>query len=55
MRRLLCFFGRHERCKARAKTGGVRHVSQCKHCGVPMYRRMDRKWAVYTPGEPLRD
>lgn len=44
--RIRCLFGIHRRSQGQAKidaASGV-YVSVCRHCGVPMQRRNDRRW-----------
>lgn len=44
--RIGCLFGLHQRSRGRAKHDDARgaYVSVCRHCGVMMMRRDDRRW-----------
>ena len=44
--RLRCLFGRHHRSRRRARLVNDEYVSVCEFCGVRMWRRGNKDWAV---------
>jgi hypothetical protein len=45
IRRLLCLFGIHKRSRGGIREVGDTVLSNCKYCGVPMYK-LDGKWLI---------